>query len=660
MKKRTLFCLLLLIPFLLSGVAMAASKITRGDIELYCEDPAVILTPQSTGDTGYWFGVREDSEGDNDDPFMIGVGRDKSTGEVFELDKDGNLAINTIDTGEGQTDVFPMDQPTRTTDSPEYAGMTIKGDADIEGIVTATGGNSTNWNTAYGWGNHASAGYLTSFTETDPVFAAWDKSTGIFITESQISDLKTYLTGNQTVTLSGDAAGSGETNIPVTVADDSHDHIIGNVDGLQAILDGKSESSHNHAIDELSNVTITDNAIGELLKWNGSAWVNNTLTEAGIAAFSHTQAASTIPDFDAEVSNNSSVAANTAKITYPSSDSTKVGHISVTQSVDLDTIESDVTANNAKITNATHTGEVTGSGELTVAPNVIDADNLKVTGNGAVTEFLRSNGDGTFTWAEPGASEDTWRDIDDVPVDGMVDESISSNWAYDHESAVNPHSIAAGNDLDLSGSTLSLEAILNFITEITRDSGDLTLSTTTSGNIILNPVGGVGIGITLPTAKVSIVDSATVPPLHITARSSAPTSPSGNDLYLDDGTNTESGKVGWRIYNGSAWTDVGGSPPGIDISTPDLTGNSYAVPSTSRVLLINDDDADVTGTVVVGLPVASTFTGIILYVKKMGASQIVQLDGNLAETIDNYEAIDLTTQNQAITIVSNGSNWLIL
>ena len=29
-----------------------------------------------------------------------------------------------------------------------------------------------NFNTAYGWGNHASAGYLTSFTETDPLFAA--------------------------------------------------------------------------------------------------------------------------------------------------------------------------------------------------------------------------------------------------------------------------------------------------------------------------------------------------------------------------------------------------------------------------------------------------------------------------------------------------------
>ena len=35
-----------------------------------------------------------------------------------------------------------------------------------------TGINITNWNSAYGWGNHASAGYLTAFSETDPVFGA--------------------------------------------------------------------------------------------------------------------------------------------------------------------------------------------------------------------------------------------------------------------------------------------------------------------------------------------------------------------------------------------------------------------------------------------------------------------------------------------------------
>jgi hypothetical protein len=36
--------------------------------------------------------------------------------------------------------------------------------------ITATtyaGGNTSNWNTAYGWGNHASAGYLTSSSTLD-------------------------------------------------------------------------------------------------------------------------------------------------------------------------------------------------------------------------------------------------------------------------------------------------------------------------------------------------------------------------------------------------------------------------------------------------------------------------------------------------------------
>jgi hypothetical protein len=75
------------------------------------------------------------------------------------------------------------------------------------GTTAITGYNKSNWDTAYGWGNHASAGYLT---------------------------------GNQTITLTGDVSGSGTTSISVTIADDSHNHIIGNVDGLQAALDGKT------------------------------------------------------------------------------------------------------------------------------------------------------------------------------------------------------------------------------------------------------------------------------------------------------------------------------------------------------------------------------------------------------------------------------------
>ena len=51
-----------------------------------------------------------------------------------------------------------------------------------------------------------------------------------------------YLTGNQTITLSGDVSGSGTTSIVVTIADDSHNHIISNVDGLQTALDAKVAS----------------------------------------------------------------------------------------------------------------------------------------------------------------------------------------------------------------------------------------------------------------------------------------------------------------------------------------------------------------------------------------------------------------------------------
>jgi len=48
------------------------------------------------------------------------------------------------------------------------------------------GTSSTNWNTAYGWGDHSTAGYLTS--ETDPVFSAHDASN---VTSSKITNWDT-------------------------------------------------------------------------------------------------------------------------------------------------------------------------------------------------------------------------------------------------------------------------------------------------------------------------------------------------------------------------------------------------------------------------------------------------------------------------------------
>ena len=44
-------------------------------------------------------------------------------------------------------------------------------------------GNIANWNTAFGWGNHAAAGYLTSFTETDPI---WTAASGNYYTKNNL------------------------------------------------------------------------------------------------------------------------------------------------------------------------------------------------------------------------------------------------------------------------------------------------------------------------------------------------------------------------------------------------------------------------------------------------------------------------------------------
>jgi len=57
-------------------------------------------------------------------------------------------------------------------------------------------------------------------------------------------------------------------------------------------------------------------------------------------------------------------------------------------------------------TNATHTGEVTGSGALTVADNVIDEANLKVSNSPTNGYFLsaQSGNTGGLTWAEAGGS----------------------------------------------------------------------------------------------------------------------------------------------------------------------------------------------------------------------------------------------------------------
>ena len=68
---------------------------------------------------------------------------------------------------------------------------------------------------------------------------------------------------------------------------------------------------------------------------------------------------------------SAAVSANTAKNSYPSGDATKVGHLTITQAVDLDQMELDVAANNAK--NSITTGESNKLGFISVT-QAVDLD----------------------------------------------------------------------------------------------------------------------------------------------------------------------------------------------------------------------------------------------------------------------------------------------
>lgn len=109
-------------------------------------------------------------------------------------------------------------------------------------------------------------GYLTSFTETDPVFTAWDKSTGITITESQISDLGNYEPVDVTILRNADIGVSVQSYNVNTVIDSAYVHTDNNYTTTEKTKLGTIESGAQvNTVDSVSGktgvVTLTKNDV---------------------------------------------------------------------------------------------------------------------------------------------------------------------------------------------------------------------------------------------------------------------------------------------------------------------------------------------------------------------------------------------------------------
>lgn len=97
----------------------------------------------------------------------------------------------------------------------------------------------------------------------------------------------------------------------------------------------------------------------------------------------------------------SSDTVNSTHLTSNSVTTAKIVNDAVTADKLANSINAEIAANTAKTGNATHTGEVTGATALTIADNVVDEANLKVSNTPSNGQFLsaQSGNTGGLTWA---------------------------------------------------------------------------------------------------------------------------------------------------------------------------------------------------------------------------------------------------------------------
>lgn len=147
----------------LPGVNTAGNQNTTGNAATATE---VIRTVAAANEANLLYATIADN-----DFFRIRVGGASNAGfaEIATAD-DGSEPIHVRQ----YTGVFSSITRTATL-------LDASGNTSFPGVVSASGGSSTNWNTAFSWGNHASAGYAAASLSNNKTYTSTGNAAGSFL-----------------------------------------------------------------------------------------------------------------------------------------------------------------------------------------------------------------------------------------------------------------------------------------------------------------------------------------------------------------------------------------------------------------------------------------------------------------------------------------------
>ncbi len=263
----------------------------------------------------------------------------------------------------------------------------------------------------------------------------------------------------RTITLSGDVSGSasfdGSSNVTInaTVVDDSHNHVISNIDNLQSTLDAKASVSHTHTSSEITGFNeATQDAIGAIL------------TDTSTIDFTYDD---TNNQIKADVKPNSS----NQKVAVSKNNTTPTGtrkQINFKDGTNISVSVADNATNDAVDVTITNTyTHPTGDGNLHV-PATGTTNNNKVLKAGSTA--------GSLSWGNVAWSELTNKPSSSV---SSIDNAVTNSHTHSNKALLDTYTQTEANLAD----AVSKKHAQNTDNTLTSSSSN-TINTTGTGNIV--------------------------------------------------------------------------------------------------------------------------------------------------------------------------------